>query len=185
MDFANFSEASVVVTKVVVGLSVVVVVVTVLIPVMGTAFNGMISISTFCSFSLTNFSNSTSISLIYAFCSMINFNISSLWPSVSTIYFARGSSVVGIFNYFLREAISTFFFLRSSSVAFTFDGSYPILRTSSSKDFILLYFAKEDTFSSFSCVWTLFKETCNFAAVMEVLARVDKIISLVYLCISI
>jgi hypothetical protein len=91
MDFTNLSYAFVVVTEVTTGLLPVVVVVVVLIPMMGTKFNGMNYIVTFCSSSLTSFSSSTSISLIYAFSSIINFNIFYLWPSVSTISFACGS----------------------------------------------------------------------------------------------
>jgi hypothetical protein len=56
--------------------------VAVLTPVRGAALSGMTSMGYVCSFSFTNLSNSTSISLIYAFCSMINFSISSFWPSV-------------------------------------------------------------------------------------------------------
>lgn len=50
MDFANFSDASVVVIEVATGISPVVVDVVVLIPAIGTAFNGMTAIGTFCSF---------------------------------------------------------------------------------------------------------------------------------------
>jgi hypothetical protein len=150
VDFTNLLEESKVVTVMAGGIFVVGVVDTVLTHVIGTALSGMTVIGTLCSFSLTIFSSSTSISLICAFFSMISFIISSLWPSVSTISFSCGSSVAGIFSCFLRDAMSVFLFLRSSSAALTLDGSYPIFNTSYSRDLILLSLAKEDIFSSLS-----------------------------------
>jgi hypothetical protein len=128
----------------------VVVVVVVLTHVRGTASNGITTICTLCSFSLTNLSNSASISFIYAFCSIISFSISSLWPSLSAIYFSCESSVAGSFRFFLKEAISVFFSFGNSSAALTFDGSYPIFNTNSSRDLILLSLANEDILSSFN-----------------------------------
>jgi hypothetical protein len=152
--FSNFSDASIVVTGMATGISVVVVdvivVVDVLIPMRGISFSGMTYIGTLCSCSLTKFSILASISLIYAFFSMISFIISSLWPSVSTISFSSRSSVVGIFNCFLKDVISTFFFLMSYSTSLTLNRSYPIFNTNSYRDLILLSLAMEDIFSSLS-----------------------------------
>jgi len=150
IDFDNFLEASRVVTTIANGIYVVVVAATVLIPVRGITCIGMAVIGTLCSFPLTILSSSASISLIYAFCSIISFSISSLWPSVSAIYFAYEYSMAGSFSCFLKEAMSSFFFFSSSSTSLTFDGSYPILSTNSSRDFILLSLAREDIFSSFN-----------------------------------
>jgi hypothetical protein len=99
--FANFFDASRAITGISDGISIVGAFDTVLTSMIGTTYNGMIVIGTLCSFSLTIFSISSSISLICAFFSMINFNISSLWPSVSTISFACGSSVAVTFSCFL------------------------------------------------------------------------------------
>jgi hypothetical protein len=88
IDFANFSDEFRTVTGMVDAIFYVVCVV-VLTPVRGIASSGMTDIGTLCYFSLTNLSSSTSISLIGAFCSIISFNISSLWPSLSSISFGR------------------------------------------------------------------------------------------------
>jgi hypothetical protein len=140
---------------------------------------------TFLSFSLINLSISASISLICAFFSMINFSISSFWISVSSTSLVCESYVARSFNYFLSDVISTFFFFIRSSVALTLVGSYPILRTNSSNDFILLYLYKEEIFSIFNWDWILFRDTCNLEEVIEVFVRVENIISHVYLCMSI
>lgn len=63
-----------------------------------------------------------------------------------------------------------------SSAAFIYLGSYPILITKSSKDLILLSFAKEDTFSIFNWDWMFAYETCNFDNDMVVLVKVEEII---------
>jgi hypothetical protein len=182
IDFTSFLEASGTFTGIVDGISTVVVVVVVLNP---TTSNGIKTICTLYSFSLINFSNSVSISFIYAFFSMISFNISSLWASLSTMSFSCESSVARSFNFFLKEAISTFFFFNNSSAALTFDGSYPIFSTKYSRDLILLSLAKEDIFSSFNWDWMLFKDTCNFEEFNDVFFKVEKIISPVFLCMSI
>jgi hypothetical protein len=116
IEFSRVSYVSRTVTGVVDGSSTMVVanVVVVLTPVRGTALSGMTSMGTICSFSFNNLSNSASISLIWAFFSMINFNISSFWPSVSTIFLSSESFVAGNFNCFLNDAMSAFFFFRSS-----------------------------------------------------------------------
>jgi hypothetical protein len=124
--------------------------VVVLTPMRGTVLNGMTFIGSFYSFFFTNLSISASISLICAFYSMINFSISSFSPFVLAISLACESSVAGNFNCFLKDSMSTLCFLSSSSTTFMFEGSYPILSTNSSKDLILLSFAKDDTFSNFS-----------------------------------
>jgi hypothetical protein len=126
--------------------------VVVLTPVRGTTLSGMTSIGVACSFSFTNLSNSASISFICAFCSMISLSNSSFSPYVSAISLACESSVVGNFSYFLRDVMSSFFFLINSLAAFTFEGSYPIFSTNSSKDLTLLSSAKEDIFSNFNWV---------------------------------
>jgi hypothetical protein len=121
IDFINFSEASGTFTGMVDGIYVVVVVfvVVVLNPVRGTASSGITVICTLCYFSLTNLSNSASISFICAFCSIINFSISSLWPSLSSISFAFESSVARSFNYFLRYSMSSLLFFNSSLTSLT------------------------------------------------------------------
>jgi hypothetical protein len=106
MDFANFSDASMVVVEVAARISTVVDATAIVLTHMrGIAFTRMTIIGTFYSFYLTIFSNSASISLSYAFFSMINFNISSLWSSVSAISFACGYFVEYIFSCFLKEAM--------------------------------------------------------------------------------
>jgi hypothetical protein len=87
MDFTSLSDASETCTGIVDGIYVDVDASVVLIPVRGTASSGIMAICTFCSFSFINLSISASISLICALCSMISFNISSLWPSVSSHFF--------------------------------------------------------------------------------------------------
>jgi hypothetical protein len=152
IDFASSIDFSIVVSGVADGSLAVVVLdaFAVLTSVRGTGLSGITSMGVSYSFSFTNLSISTSISFIYAFCSMINFNISSFSPSVSTISLACESFVGGIFSCFLRDSMPTFFFLSISLANFTFKGSYPILRTNSSIDLILLSFAKDDIFSSFN-----------------------------------
>jgi hypothetical protein len=59
------------------------------------------------------------------------------------------------------------------------------LRTSSSNVLIMLSLEKDDIFSNFNYVWTLFRETCNLEAVVEACANVEKTISPVCLCRSI
>ena len=82
---------------------------------------------------------------------MMSFIIYDFWISVSSIYLAIGSSDAGSFSYLFNDATSMFFFLMSSSVAFMFEGSYPTLSTRFSKDWILVSFANEETFSNFNC----------------------------------
>jgi hypothetical protein len=140
MDFTNSTFFSSAVNGVADGIFAVVVVgkVVVLTLARGTTLNGMTSMGIDCSFSFNNCSNFASISFIFAFCSMISFNSSSFSSSVSAIYLARESSVGGNFSFFLRDAMLALFFFNISSASFTIEGSYPILSTNSSKDFILL-----------------------------------------------
>jgi len=102
------------------------------------------------SFSFISLSIYACMSLIYAFCSIINMRISSFWLYVSPTSFACGFSVAGIFNFFQSAAMLVFLFLTIHSTSLILLRSYPILMTKSSKDFILLSFAKEETFSSFN-----------------------------------
>jgi hypothetical protein len=150
-----------------------------------TALNGMTSMCFNYFFSFTSFSISASISFSCAFYSMINLSISSFSLSVSAISFACDFTIGGSFNCFLKDDMSSFFFLIISSTAFTFEGSYPILRTSSSNVLILLSLAKDDIFSNLNYVWTLFRDTCNLEAVVEACSSMEKTISLVFLCKSI
>jgi hypothetical protein len=181
IDFTSLSEAS----EICIGIFVDVDTYVVLIPVRGTASSGIMASFTFFSFYFISLSISASISLICAFFSMINFSISSFWIYVSATYLVCESYVVGSFSCFLSDAISEFFFFINSSAALTLVGSYPILRTNSSNDFILLYLAKEEIFSSFNWDWILFKDTCNLEAVIELFVRVEKIIFHVCMCMSI
>jgi hypothetical protein len=150
MDFTSFSNAYETCTGIVDGIYANVDASFFLILVRGTTSNGTMSIYTFCSFSFINLSISSSISLICAFCSMIRFNISSLWPSVLATSLDCEYFVTISFNYFLIDVISTFLFFYKSSVALTVVGSYPIFNTNSSSDLILLSLAKEEIFSSFN-----------------------------------
>ena len=150
MDFTSLSDAFETCTGIADGIYVDVDPSVVLIPVSGTASSGMMANCTFFSFYFIILSISTSISLICALCSIISFNISSLWPSILATSLACESFVAGIFNYFLRDVVSTFFFFNNSSASLTFVGSYPIFKTNSSNDFILLSLAKEYIFSSFN-----------------------------------
>lgn len=75
------------------------------------------------SFSLSNISSSTSISLIWTFYSIIILNMSSLCISSSPISLVCGSFVDVILSFFLRAIISTYFFFTISSIAFTSLGS--------------------------------------------------------------
>jgi hypothetical protein len=108
MDFTSFSDASETCNGIVDGMSIDVDAYAILILIRGIASSGIMSICALCSFSFINLSIYVFISLICAFCSMIRFNISSLWPSVSTISLACEYYMAGSFNYFLRDAISTF-----------------------------------------------------------------------------
>jgi hypothetical protein len=78
IDLATVSVVSRIVIGVAVGSFVVVVAdaITVLTPMSGTALSGMTSMGVVYFFSFINLSSSISISLICAFCSMINFSIS-------------------------------------------------------------------------------------------------------------
>jgi hypothetical protein len=154
IDLASSTDFSRAINGVIDGSYIVAVVddVTLLIPVRGNTLSGMTYMGVACSFSFTNLSISASISFICALCSMINFSISSFSPFVSAISLVCESFVADNFIYFLKDAMSEYFFLIISSSAFIFEGSYPILRTNSSKDLILLSFAKDDIFSSFSWV---------------------------------
>jgi hypothetical protein len=150
MDFTRFSNAPETCTGFSDGIYVDVDASVVIIHIRGNSSNGIMAIYTLCSFSFINLSISASISLICAFCSMISFIISSLWPSVSVTSLACEYSIAGSFSYFLRYAISTFFFFNNSSPALTFVRSYPIFNTNSFNDFILLSLAKEEIFSKFN-----------------------------------
>lgn len=116
---------------------------------------------------------------------MINLIISSFWFSDSPISFGCGSLIVGIFTCFLSVEISSFFFLINSSIALTFTGSYPIFMIRPSNDLILVSFSKDENISIFSWDWTFVRENRNFEAFIELLVKVEKIISPVCLCISI
>jgi hypothetical protein len=150
MDFTKLLEESKVVTGMTEGICTIGDVDIVLTHVIGTACKEMTIIGTLCYFSFTIVSSSASISLICAFFSMISFIISSFWPLVSANSFSYGSFVAGIFSCFLKDAMSVFFFFSISSTSLTFDGSYPILSTISSRDLILLSSSREDIFSSFN-----------------------------------
>jgi hypothetical protein len=181
IDFTSLLEAS----EVCVGIDVDVENSVVIIPVRGIASSGTMENYVFFSFSLINLSISASISLIHAFCSIINLSISFFRLSVSTTSLFCESSVVGSFSYFLSDPISTFFFFIKSYVDLTLVGSYPILRSNSYIDFILLSFAKEDILSIFNWDWILVSDTYNLEVVIEVFVGVENIISLVCMCISI
>jgi len=146
IDFTSLSDAP----KVCVGIDVDVETSIVLILVRGTTSRITMANCAFYSFSLIMLSISASISLIYAFCSIINLSISSFCIFVSSTSLVFESSMAGSFNYFLSDSISTFFFFINSSIALTLVGSYPILRTNSSNDFILVSLAKEEIFSIFN-----------------------------------
>jgi hypothetical protein len=120
IDFTNFLEASENFTGMADGIFVVVVLLT---PMRGDSSSGITTIYTLCYFSLTKLSSSYSISFICSFCSIISFDISSLWPSLSTISFAFESSVAQTFNCFLRDVMSSFFFYSSSLATLKLDGS--------------------------------------------------------------
>jgi hypothetical protein len=111
MDFSSSTVFSRAFSGVADGIYDVVVIATVVVvtPVRGTALSVMTSIGVACSFSFTNLSSSSSISLNCAFCSMINLSISSFSDSVSAISFACASSVGGSFSCFLRDAMSNYF----------------------------------------------------------------------------
>ena len=131
IDFTSLSNAS----EVCVGIDVDVENSVCLVPVRGNTYRGTMANFAFFSFPLINLSISASISLIYAFFSIINLSIYSFCLFVSATCLVCESYVARSFNCFLSDAISTFFFLINSFVALTLVGSYPILRTNSSNDF--------------------------------------------------
>jgi hypothetical protein len=120
IDFTNLSEES----NVFGGFDVDVETYVVLIPIKETSSSGTMAKCEFFSFSLINLSISTSISLIYAFCSTISFRIYFLCISISATYLVCEYSVGGSFNYFMSDDISKFFFLINSFVSLTLVGSY-------------------------------------------------------------
>jgi hypothetical protein len=168
MDFTSLSDASETCIGIVDGIVVDVDPSIVMITIRVTASSGIMDRYKFFSFSFISLSIFSSISLIYAFFFMINFNISSLCLSVSATSLVCEYYVVGSFSCFLRDFILAFFFFNNSYVALTFVGSYPILRTKSSNDFILLSLAKEEIFFSFNWDWILFRDTCNLEVVIKV-----------------
>lgn len=104
-----------------------------------------------CSFSLRSVSSLVSIFEIFLFYSMMILNRFSFFFSFSPYSLACQSSVEGSLSYFFNTAISAFLFLMISSATFVSLGSYLSLITKSSKDFIFVCLASEETLSKFNC----------------------------------